>query len=770
MFPVPFTKPSVRFVSWLLTRAVRRPVYVPRNSEVAQGLKQTYTALSRASLFSGPSELSRHRRSQRLPIRVAEIYIGLVSLAFLALLLPRTVLAQSAPEVVFTVDVGKLCGGGTKAVLINPPSWNCPSSGDTGKVAGEAKLYGTTSEGRLQTTISALIDAYGGGSSAYGLKVPISIYARTDAPYTVAIDGDADVAYEGRNITVISNTTFSFQLDEWRTALTSSPSLPSGSRHESTALTTTRTGTTAKTFTDWPGVTYVRLAIVTVAASISGGSKGSKGRAATTLAIDVKGPPSTGPTLTLVDPPLWLRTSRGSGIVNDPLVLRIGGRPVTRIAADGVTQLLVRVNGATPRKKYAISVVDETGARPSMSRRTVGDFAVPGGSGYSSAKLIKGDADGWAFAVFRAPTDFVRTASDQSATERHVTIRLTADGSEIATQVVTLIRTPVVLVHGLWDTGKDTWRGYGDLSKDPRFKVWKANYGELVGPSIATVTPDYVEDTKNSARESALGFAYGARQVYDQIQAMLNGYRDFEDVAVTQVDVVAHSMGGDVTRTMVSIDGFFGDENYGKGLVHKVVTVATPHLGSPLATALLDPANKCMARLFSRHGFHVFATVSMAGWSGTGGVNDLRGDGKGGGLSDALARIASPPVGGPPLLVATIAGELDNDQLAGIGFPSAAWFFNSWLLCPFDPAADLINPDDFPTLIGGASDGIVPLTSALAGRNRKRGIVVKGTHSPGTQDLGFKPPNVLESYVLPNVIKLLETPTYDTSRYRPVSY
>jgi triacylglycerol esterase/lipase EstA (alpha/beta hydrolase family) len=51
-------------------------------------------------------------------------------------------------------------------------------------------------------------------------------------------------------------------------------------------------------------------------------------------------------------------------------------------------------------------------------------------------------------------------------------------------------------------------------------------------------------------------------------------------VAAVQADVVAHSMGGDVARTMPTLATFTGQSTYGLGPVHKLITIGTPHRGN----------------------------------------------------------------------------------------------------------------------------------------------------------------------------------------------
>src|SRR5205807_1118497 len=64
-------------------------------------------------------------------------------------------------------------------------------------------------------------------------------------------------------------------------------------------------------------------------------------------------------------------------------------------------------------------------------------------------------------------------------------------------------------------------------------------------------------------------------------------------VAAAQADLVAYSLGGLVSRGLVTIPGFVAERNYRAGYVHKLITLDTPHLGSQLATNLLATSAGC---------------------------------------------------------------------------------------------------------------------------------------------------------------------------------
>jgi len=63
---------------------------------------------------------------------------------------------------------------------------------------------------------------------------------------------------------------------------------------------------------------------------------------------------------------------------------------------------------------------------------------------------------------------------------------------------------------------------------------------------------------------------------------LVDGIR-LADVAVTQVDVVGHSAGGQLARLWAQSGGYRRIENLQAGDFRKLITVGTPHTGSPVA-------------------------------------------------------------------------------------------------------------------------------------------------------------------------------------------
>jgi len=444
-------------------------------------------------------------------------------------------------------------------------------------------------------------------------------------------------------------------------------------------------------------------------------------------------------------------------------------RTITGVAADGVAQAVVNISGCS-NTTYSLYLLDEAGNDPSDYRNTVGDLAQNDGSTIFSGKLpsVKTDSSGFAVVVYRAPADFPRGPQDNASTNRSVILRVARGGTVELSQSITIERPPIILVHGLWGD-RTAWNEFADFRSDNRFFVRLVEYGLPIGIAISTIgtTPTYTRAVLNQATGSSLGFAYGANVMLTQLGPLLNEYRTIKTVGATQFDIVAHSMGGMVTRTMEKLPSFYSTDNFERGKIHKVITIGTPHQGSPLATELLAKSgsvylNGCVQRRFAEGGAPAFETVAGVAYGSTGGVADLRPG------SPAIARLSS--TGAAKLPTAVIAGEMTQAQLERIDdFRAALWLIrNVACLGSGDPALSKIDAAGWPTMMGGASDGIVGAVSARNGRSSAT-LTYSAIHSGGTADLGFEPPHLLQGGVQAGVASLLNVPISQSSVFQPIA-
>ena len=153
-----------------------------------------------------------------------------------------------------------------------------------------------------------------------------------------------------------------------------------------------------------------------------------------------------------------------------------------------------------------------------------------------------------------------------------LTVTATQNGSIVGPVQITLQPPPLVLVHGIWSTA-DAWSQFIPwLNMNyplPQNFISTADYGQYSSlgfsdPNIQKVLERAILDSLATANESPQG------------------------VVARQVDIVAHSMGGLVSR-------YFIKQNPASNSVHHLVTIGTPQLGSPLASLLWDNKNTTLS-------------------------------------------------------------------------------------------------------------------------------------------------------------------------------
>lgn len=480
-------------------------------------------------------------------------------------------------------------------------------------------------------------------------------------------------------------------------------------------------------------------------------------------------PPSAPPQLTLLDPiPSLLK---GAAVTTNVNVLASKGRVVEGTAADSASELVLRISANSVGEQVTITVINDQGQRSTSSIED-GGLAAIGTNSFTASQLtvtaISTAKGPMAFAIYGSPLDFPRPeGQDVNSSERFIILRAQALDTPLSSEIsVTLLRPPVVLIHGLWANAQ-SWNDFTPLINDPRWFISKANYGAVIGGQIKSYTPSlpfWAWSSVLSSPASALGFAYNARTVLSQIHGFISSFKTGTNpanvaVAGVQADIVAHSMGGDVTRTMPMLRRFYSPTTFALGFVHKVVTIGTPHWGSPLATMLLNRNNECVRGVLALSGSPGFSRVTFKnGTKTTGGVADLEGDGFGGDLSPALQKLQNPIA--HPLPTALIQGLESQSQLDGLDTSPVAASIRSF--CAGDSLSNDLTSEGWPKIFSQESDSIVPALSEVAGLSQFT-AVNDVIHSQGSELLGFGPPAELDAPggIPDTVINLLNTPIND---------
>jgi len=298
----------------------------------------------------------------------------------------------------------------------------------------------------------------------------------------------------------------------------------------------------------------------------------------------------------------------GPQITTSTALLSQGGRVITNVAADGTTQALIQITANSQQEVLTVSVLDENG-QPTNDVTNCGGLFPLGGNSQSAGTSITLTTDNtsMAFAIYVPPVNFARGAQDYSLGARAFSVQVKPSDlpDDTVTANASLLRPPVVVVHGLWSKPAD-WSNFTPLVSDSRFVVQYVDYSDEV-PGVIGTDPVYLT---LYVPKSAVGFSYNSTNVDGQIRGFIVNFKRNKSAAAVTADVVAHSMGGDIVRTIALGSGFQSNDTYGHGPVDKLITIGTPHLGTPLATQLVqDDANACFRLALSLAGNGAFRSV-----------------------------------------------------------------------------------------------------------------------------------------------------------------
>jgi len=234
---------------------------------------------------------------------------------------------------------------------------------------------------------------------------------------------------------------------------------------------------------------------------------------------------------------------------SDPNVLATCGVTVQGTASDGVSQLLLRtVSGLPGTACYQI-----------VSQSPFDQGSIQAGI---VATQVFQNLD-YAFSSYTAPSNYGDTSDSRTVTVTFTFTPSVGNGNTTSFQAqATIIRPPIMLLHGIWsDSG--TWSQFY-LRNDPFYTTFAADYKSTHDSSFSTNVG------------TVQGFVGNAI-----IHARAKGY------AVTQADVIGHSMGGLLTRLYIGSQQFLRPDNFNKGDIRRVVTLDTPHYGTNFANLLV---------------------------------------------------------------------------------------------------------------------------------------------------------------------------------------
>jgi len=317
------------------------------------------------------------------------------------------------------------------------------------------------------------------------------------------------------------------------------------------------------------------------------------------------------------------------GLAWEPERLARAGRPVAAAAADGATRLLIRSASDGP-------------ATVTLSLSGPGRLSRLDGSeqGVSiTVATVAAAGRHYAYCLYWVPDGLPQGWGQSAPFEIQVTKQAGDGSSYTLSHHLTLYQPPVVLLHGLWDTGA-VWDSF-ELNAERGF------------PWIAR--PDY----PNAAHLGLI--AWRVRKAVRDACAAAHA----EGVAACRADVIGHSMGGLLARYWgrVSNSRYESQSNYYRGDIRRLVTIHTPHHGTRVADDLYGMASDPVISWVMRRAGHPIDE---------GAIEDLCVG------SPALQRMGPSRVAGHPLI-----GTVDLDfcgPIASIGPAMSSPLFLYWLL------------------------------------------------------------------------------------------
>ena len=241
-------------------------------------------------------------------------------------------------------------------------------------------------------------------------------------------------------------------------------------------------------------------------------------------------------------------------------------------ATDGLSKVVLYADWPNP-VKIKITTPGNNGKLSSFSNQNI-----------DTTELTVQPNNGKIAAIYRAPDGF---GDAPTGAVRTINLDIEDLTNNKITKIELQLHTPpVVLVHGMW-SGPNAWEEGGftkALSGRGFPKIFLADYERN----------NYKTFNSNNIVESG----YGIRAVAKAVRDGMMYYKKQLKIAVSQVDIVGHSLGGLMARSY-SQTSLTGIENYYKGYIHKLITLSTPHRGSPFGPLLWEKRKDKIASIMS---------------------------------------------------------------------------------------------------------------------------------------------------------------------------
>ena len=260
-------------------------------------------------------------------------------------------------------------------------------------------------------------------------------------------------------------------------------------------------------------------------------------------------------------------TKTGQAITEELISgLSSGDYARTGLVADGNSRLILRYKSDTPGT-VAFSVSPSMAGSRLESLTTRQELTAP----LTATSTTNGYQ---ASAVLVAPETWPANITYPSGSFTVTAVFTPENGSAVSESLtMTLQAPPVVLIHGAFG---DNERMFGYTTPD-KTGVWHSLAN--AGLTVASWNYDNTKAPKALISSNTNGLA---SIIADTLNALTA-----KGISATRVDLVTHSSGGIVARQYLRTDTDTGNNtpnSYGQGTVRRVVTIASPNQGTPIAS------------------------------------------------------------------------------------------------------------------------------------------------------------------------------------------
>lgn len=254
--------------------------------------------------------------------------------------------------------------------------------------------------------------------------------------------------------------------------------------------------------------------------------------------------------------------------------------------ADGNTRLILRVQHNQPGT-VNFDVEKEFGTLEQLTERTridknvnVPTTKLPNGIYQASAVLVAPETFPLGDGIFGIGQQFPKRDFKVK-----VTFNPTTGTKEEKEIPLTIHATPIVFIHG--------WNGdVGAFITDSNEGVYASLKNAGMIPSEDLFAWDYKDKnyegpTYHIIDKVNLGQTSG---LFNTICHAIS--KKLEDnIACTRVDLICHSMGGLMARIFDAYESYLSEIAYRQGMIRRIITIATPHEGSPWMTYAMGLGN-----------------------------------------------------------------------------------------------------------------------------------------------------------------------------------